>query len=231
MSDPREPEEPVVDDERDEELHRLLHGLPEVTPPDGFYDGIIRKGRRRARTVVVVGLVAAGVVGAMVVSQATGVTGEVTPPVSMLADRHDIYGLEDAEERDIGDDVPAPYQAPDELAGMARDATVLHADDIVQVVYVDDGHHVSVFEQAGELEDDAMPSRLTRLHVSGVEAWETEYGAVIVRRSDVVYVLVGDLEPDELAALVAALPDARPLSLTRRIGDAMDDLVETFGFG
>jgi hypothetical protein len=53
----------------------------------------------------------------------------------------------------------------------------------------------------------------------------------VVRRDDVVYVLVGDLEPDAVAGVVDDLPDARPMGLTRRIGDAMDDLVDAFGLG
>jgi hypothetical protein len=54
---------------------------------------------------------------------------------------------------------------------------------------------------------------------------------VIVRRDGVVYVLMGDFDVDQLAAIVDDLPDGRPMGLTRRIGDAMDDLVDAFGLG
>ena len=37
--------------------------------------------------------------------------------------------------------------------------------------------------------------------------------------------------PETLAAIVAELPDARRMGLARRIGDAMDDLVNAFGLG
>ncbi|HYF45240.1 MAG TPA: hypothetical protein VD926_03455 [Acidimicrobiales bacterium] len=219
----------TFDEAADDDVRRLLQGLPEVAPPEGFFDDLIRQRRRRARTVAVVGIVAAGVVGGVVVAQATGVTGEAAPPMSILAARHaDLAGMED----DMTDEVPAPYQAPRELGGMSRGFMVHHADDLVQVVYGDEGHYLSVFEQPGELADEAMDEGLERVPVDGVEAWRAGDGSLIVRRDDVVYVLVGDLpEDEELAAVLDELPDARPLGIARRIGDAMDDLVDAFGFG
>jgi len=220
----------TFEDPEDAEVRRLLQRLPEVAPPEGFFDDLIRHRRRRARTVAGVGIVAAAVVGAVVVAQATGITGDVAPPMSDLAARHeDLPGLEDG----MTDDVPAPYQAPEELGGMSRGSMVHHDDDVVQIVYGDEGHYLSVFEQPGELADDAMDAGLEPVDVDGAEAWEAGDGSLVVRRDDVVYVLVGDLpdDEDELASVLDELPDARPLGIARRIGDAMDDLVDAFGFG
>jgi hypothetical protein len=233
-----EPEDRVSTPEgpdEDEAVRRLLADLPEVTPPDGFFDDLIRTRRRRARVVAAAGLAAAGVAGAVVVAHVTGITGHVDPEMALLADRHatvltvDVQSLRGQME---GDEVPAPYQAPAELGGMQRGMAVLHPDDVVQVVYAADGHYLSVFEQAGEMDDDAVAHDVTPVAVDGVDAWRTDDGAVIVRRSDVVYVLMGDvstLSPETLAAIVAQLPDARRLGVARRIGDAMDDLVNAFG--
>jgi hypothetical protein len=233
VTEPREPEEPVADDlEDDEEVRRLLQGLPEVAPPEGFFDHLIRQRRRRARAVAAGALVAAGVTGALVVGQASGITGDVTPPMSLLADFHDHAAVEQASVQARTDgDVPAPYQAPEHVAGMSRGFTFRHPDDVVQVVYGENGHYLSVFEQAGDLEEEATETGLTRLDVPGVDAWRSDIGAVIVRRDGVVYVLMGDFDADQLSAIVDDLPDGRPMSLTLRIGDAMDDLVDTFGLG
>ena len=220
--------------EEDDAVRRLLRGLPEVTPPDGFFDGLIRARHRRARAIAIGGLAAAGVVGALVVAQATGVYGEADPPMQDLAARHAEAMAVPAVR--IGgempaDELPAPYQAPEQVGGLERDMAVRHPDDVVQVVYTADGHYVSVFEQVGHMDTDAMAGDLTPAEVDGVDAWWTGGGALVVRRSDVVYVIVGDLDPDDVRAVVVDLPDARPMGLSRRIGDAMDDLVDAFGLG
>lgn len=224
--------EPDPADEHDAELRHLLRGLPEVDPPDGFFDDLIRRRRRRALAVAAGGLAAAAVVGAVVVAQASGIAGEASPPMGELADRH--AAVLSADARSLrggmdGDQLPAPYQAPEVVGGMQRGLAVHHDDDVVQVVYAADGHYVSVFEDAGELDDDAMADGLTSADLDGVRAWWTDDGALVVRRDDVVYVIVGDVDPDAAEAMVDDLPDARPMGLGDRMRDAMDDLVEAFG--
>lgn len=230
MTDPTGPPGPDADDA----VRRLLRDLPEVTPPEGFFEDLIRSRHRRARSIALVGLAAAGVAGAIVVGQATGITGEADPPMDELADRHEqVIGVEARTLRGEmpAEDVPAPYQAPERVGGMERGMAVRHDDDVVQVVYAADGHYVSVFEEVGDMDDAAMADDLTPAGIDGVDAWWTDDGAVVVRRAEVVYVLMGDMEPDEVAAMVRDLPDARPMGLARRVGDAMDDLVRAFGFG
>jgi hypothetical protein len=226
-------EDDVVEPDDDgAEVRRLLRGLPEVDPPEGFFDDLIRRKRNRARAVVVLGFVAASLGGAIVVAQATGITGDVAPSIGDLTDRHDsMMTIGTTSTREGRADVPAPFQVPDHLGPMAAGMAVQHPDDVVQVVYGQDGHYISVFEQAGDLEADAMDAGLRRLDVPGVAAWQTDDGSVVVRRNDVVYVLVGDIDTDLLPEVVEDLPDARPLGLLRRIGDAMDDLVTAFGLG
>ena len=102
----------------------------------------------------------------------------------------------------------------------------------MQVVYATDGHYVSVFEQAGELEDDAMAVDLTPLDDPASTAWQADDGSVIVRRSDVVYVLVGDIDPDDAGRRSwPTCPTPGRWASTRRIGDAMDDLVDRLRAG
>jgi hypothetical protein len=233
VSDPKGPTGAPVPPE-DDAVRRLLRGLPEVAPPEGFFDDLIRRRRRRARAIAMGGIAAAGVVGAIVVAQATGIHGVAEPAMGDLTERHEEAMTVPASEvpgEMPADEVPAPYQAPEQVGGMQRGMAVWHADDVVQVVYAANGHYVSVFEQIGDLDPDAMTVELTPAEVDGVDAWWAEGGALVVRRREVVYVIVGDLDPDEVRAVVVDLPDARPMGLTRRIGDAMDDLVTAFGLG
>ena len=228
MSDPRPPEEP----DEGEDVRRLLQGLPDVDPPDGFYEHLIRKKRNRARAVVVLGLVAAAIGGAIVVAQATGVTGDVEPTMVDLVDRHeDLMADEGQTDGQTRADVGAPYQVPERLGQFSPGRVLRHPDDMVQVVYGLDGEYLSVFEQAGDLDEDALGGTYTRLRIRGVRAWESEDGeTIVVRRSDVVYILVGDIETEEIPELIEDLPDARPMGVWERARDAMDDLVDTFGF-
>ena len=232
MSDPTEPTD--LPGPEDDEMRRLLRGLPEVDPPDGWFDDLIRSRRRRARAIALAGLAAAGMVGAMVVAQATGIYGDVEPAMDDLADRHEeVMAVSASSIRGEmpADEVPAPYQAPARVGDLERGMAVWHGDDLVQLVYASDGHYVSVFEQVGDFDIDAVAVDLTPAGVAGVDAWWADDGSLVVRRRDVVYVIVGDLDPDEVRAVVVDLPDARPMGMSRRIGDAMDDLVTAFGLG
>jgi hypothetical protein len=228
VSDPNLPREP----DEGEDVRRLLQGLPEVDPPEGFYEHLIRRKRNRARAVVVLGLIAAAVGGAIVVAEATGVTGEVEPTMVDLVSRHEDMMEDDGQaDGESPADVGAPYQVPDRIGPFSPGMAVRHPDDVVQVVYGLDGDYLSVFEQAGDLDEDALGGNFTRLHLRGVRAWESEDGeTIVVRRSDVVYVLVGDIDHDAIPELIEDLPDARPMGVWERARDAMDDLVDTFGF-
>ena len=155
--------------------------------------------------------------------------------MSILADRHDgVTTMVAAQEGQMdGRRAPPRTRRPTTLGGMARGFAVRHPDDVVQVVYGEDGHYLSVFEQAGELEDGRHGRRpRSAVEVSGVEAWRAESGGGDRAPPR------GGLRPDgrhadteDLDELVDDLPDARPLGLGRRIGDAMDDLVDAFGLG
>jgi hypothetical protein len=231
MSDQREPDD--LESAEDEEIRRLLQGMPEVSPPDGFFDDLIKQRHRKARIVAGVGWVLVGVGFAIVVAQATGITGEVAPRMGDLAARHSTLMSQEISTAtdDPSDMVGAPYQVPDHLGQLSPGMAVRHPDDVVQVVYGSDGQYVSLFEQVGDLSDEALASDLTPLHVDGVAAWRADDGSIVVRRAHVVYVLIGDIDPDDVAAVIADLPNARRMGLADRIGDAMDDLVDAFGLG
>jgi len=211
----------------EEALRRLLRGLPDVAPPEGFYEALIRRRRRRARAIALGGLGAAAVVGLAVVAQATGITGDARLALDELVGRHDALALS-ADPEDVS--VPAPYQAPEDLGPLHRGGAMRQGDG-VQVLYRNGELAVSVFEQAGDLDEGDVPADASPLPMEG--AWmahDDGANAVIVRRSHVVYVVIGDAPVDELVAVAEDLPDARPMSMPRRIGDAMDDLVQAFGF-
>lgn len=234
---PPDPDDPGADEvsedpAADADLRRLLHDLPEVDPPAGFFDELIRRRRRRARAIAAGGLAAAGLVGVLVVAHANGVWGEADPPMAELVGRHTQMAEGDPEllrGAMDGDEVPPPYVAPEALAGMRLRMAVRHPDDVVQVFYTSDGRTVSVFEAAGTLDLDAVDAEMVPLDVAGVRAWQVGDDQVVVLRRDVVYVLVGDMAGDDLDDVVADLPDARPMGLLHRVRDAMDDLVDAFG--
>ena len=68
----------------------------------------------------------------------------------------------------------------------------------------------------------------------GDQAWEHEappFRAIVLRRADLVYVVVGEGEREDMAGAMEELPDARPMGLSHRLRDAMEDLVATFALG
>ena len=102
---------PPEDPPEDAQVRRLLRGLPEVDPPPGFFDRLIRRRRRRARAVAATAFALAIVAGGFVVAEATGITGEVDPSLVALAERHGpVLSVETATVagRVEGDALPAP---------------------------------------------------------------------------------------------------------------------------
>jgi hypothetical protein len=210
----------------DDAIRRLLRDLPEVPPPKGWFEGLIHRRRQRARALATGSLVAAGLVGVLVVAQTTGITGTASTPIAELAGRHQrivTIGPLASEPAMDPDEVPPPYPVPAQLGDLDREMVIRHDDGVVHVLYRHDDMQVSVFEQAGEPDMGAMPDEMEPMPVD-------EVNVLLVQRDDVVYVVMGEASPAALTEVAEDLPAARPMSLADRIGDAMDDLVRAFGF-
>jgi hypothetical protein len=225
----------IVEDER--AVRALLGELPPVDPPARFFTDLIRRRHRQALAVVGCGLLAAAATWALLVGETSGVTGTVVPDIDLLRSRH-LASAEavpaDFEPMPDTAAMPAPYREPVVLAGSFVLVERYHGvDGSVQVTYSDGAVELSLFEQAGQLEESDLPGDMAPVDL-GDGGWELAADpvrVVVVRRGDLVYTLVGAVERSVIAAAVDDLPEERALGLSRRITIAVDDLIEDLGLG
>ncbi len=126
------------------------------------------------------------------------------------------------------DHVPSGYHAPDVAgAGYALVSQSRH-DDGVHLVYSDGLFTVSVTEQRGDLDWDAMPSGGVTTDVDGLHArrYVEAAGDVLVwERDGVVYTCVSDAPTDVLASMAAGLTPERGVAT-----QVADFVLGPFGF-
>lgn len=225
----------IVEDER--AVRSMLGDLPPVEPPERFFTDLIRRRHRQAIAVVGCGALAVAGAWALLVGETSGVTGSVIPDVAALRARHTATAeAVPADFEPMPDDMamPAPYREPLTLAGSFALVGRFHgADGVVQVTYSDGTAELSLFEQAGELDESDLPGDMAPVDL-GDAGWELAgdpVRVVVVRRGDLVYTLVGAVERSVIVAAVRDLPEQRSLGLTRRVTIAVDDLIEDLGLG
>ena len=225
----------IVEDER--AVRSLLGDLPPVEPPAGFFADLIRRRHRHAIVAVACAVIVAAGAWALVVDDTSGVTGQVQPDVDALRDRHmDSADSVPADFEPMLDDqpMPAPYQEPSVLAGSYAMAARFHGTDgTMQVTYSDGVTELSLFEQAGELDEDDLPGGMEPVDL-GDGGWELAGGpvrVVVVRRGDLIYTLVGEVDRPVIEQAVRELPSERPMALSRRVTIAVNELIEDLGFG
>jgi hypothetical protein len=132
------------------------------------------------------------------------------------------------------DGVGRVYAAPPAMLGsharLSRHA-VYDGDDLVYVVYRDGRATVSVFEQPGRLEWDALPAGELR-RVGERPVWVRE-GSTVVMVTEVGDLVVTVVAEDEGAATTAVegLPAARRGSTMDRLHDACARFTQTFALG
>ncbi|MEL7207942.1 MAG: hypothetical protein AAGK32_06860 [Actinomycetota bacterium] len=224
----------IVDDER--AVRGMLGDLPEVDPPDRFFPDLIKRRHRAAITVASAGVLAAVALWGIVVSDTSGVTGRVVPDVESLRARHMDAVAEDAafEKMDDGEGMPAPYAEPVVLGGTFEMVDRFHGvEGVVHVTYSDGSRRLSLFEQAGQLDEDDLPGEMAPVDLGdgGYEIAGGPVRVVVVRRGDLVYTLVGDVDRVVIENAVADLPAERPMGMARRVTIAVDDLIEDLGLG
>lgn len=228
-----------LDDVR--EARRLLRTLPAVEPP-----GPISLGVPRTRFAVanMVASVAAGVlllalsssaigpaalgpgVGGAVDAHASTVSalqaGGILPTsAGRLVPDHDVPPTT-APRRSV-DDLPAPFAAPRALAGYEL-VDAYDARNGLHLLYRHGAHGLSVFEQRGRVDWDALlADDGTMLSINGQRAWRWDAEPcdgrlVVLEADDMVVTVVGDEGADAVLAAAAALPDSRDLSTRQRLG-------------
>lgn len=221
----------------------LVRQLP---PVDGAH--VVGRFVARHRAVVRTGTAFVG--AAAVVLGALGLTSavlhpEVVPDVDALAAVHLAASGDDgagsagsAEAGALGmrevDGVGRVYAAPPAMLGsharLSRHA-VYDGDDLVFVEYRDGVAVVSVFEQPGRVEWDALSGGSMR-RVGGRTVWVRDGGPVVMvtEVGDLVVTVVA--EDDAVATTaVEGLPEARRSSTMDRLHDACVRFTETFALG
>ena len=200
-----EPEEPW-----EAEIGALLGNLPAIDPPDGFLASAVDHRPLYAGRVLVA--LMAAVMAAVVATSVAGLTNRslVTLDFDAFAQRHlaaqATFATSEAAANGEGPlvSVPEVYEAKARLV----------ADDLRQAVYAIGGETVSVFVQEGHLDWDALPVA-GRRQIGGDQAWvDEELAVTVVQAGDEIVTIVG-LPSDQVAALVAALPDKERSALDR----------------
>lgn len=239
---------------------RLVRSLPAQEPPAGFLaslladdDVVVPLRPRRAVLAAVSGSVAAGLV-LLVLSAASVSLAAVEPEVVASVERHaSTVGALEAEgqiaragERFVSpasvppttsavrsaDDLPAPYHAPETVAGYELVEAYEMADG-VHLLYRRGPYALSIIETPGELDWDALPEDGTRLRVGSHDAWRwdelTADGRLYVVDGDgMVVVLIGDEPGDAVLDVAAAMPEARSLSMGSRMQRSVAKALELF---
>ena len=104
------------------------------------------------------------------------------------------------------DEVDMAMKAPDSVGGMEMGG-VYQSDEVVQVVYTDGTHNVSVFHQSGEVSWDDMPPG-DMMKMDGNQAWHSNMrgsDVVVVDSDDGIVTIVADgaMATDVAEALTA----------------------------
>lgn len=131
---------------------------------------------------------------------------------------------------DAPTDLPSRYRAPQALAAGYQRVAAYRRGDVVQAVYSDGLHGLSVFLQAGRLDIDAMPGNVMWValgtRTAAVHTWP---GGVTVtwEAGGVVYTAVGDGTVDDVLSAAASMPAPAPPSVGTRVRQRARALAET----
>lgn len=227
-------EEPFDEEPWEQEVARLLANLPEVEPPPGFFEAAIdRPPHHFGRAVVgALGATLAALVGAVVM----GVIGPGQAELSLdwMADRHAVAAsamrsgaasvspkslvggdAQLVEETDDSLDLPTKYE---------RRASFL-VEDLRQAVYSRGDDAVTVFEQPGRVDTDALVAD-GLVPLRGTPAWYDPARELMVVETTEAAVAVVGLDEREMMEVLA---DAEPRR-TRAIEAAISELTSQLGF-
>lgn len=214
------------------EARSLLRSLPPVDASP-VIEGVLQRHRALVRFGAAFVVTAAVVLAAIGLTAAT-VRPAVVPDLDGMADAH-VAGAHDSlgdlrlVTGDAGD-----YDAPPGLIGsdarLSRHA-VFEGTDLTAVVYRDGRVSLSLYEQPGRLDRDALPPGEV-MAVGGHLAW-FRHGAPVVAVAELGDLVVTVVSEDRAAVLTAlsGMPEWRRRGTWDRIHDASQRLTEVFALG
>ena len=223
-------------------VRAAVRALPEVDPPFGFYERVLRDQRsaaplRRSLSGFAASVVAVAAAWILVLSVGSGLgVIDRVPAVGDFADRH-AAAVEAMPDPAVGagyDPMPMDDAADvmPESGDMPMKMTAAYeGDGVVHLMYASGGEMVSVFRQEstadlGELDDGEM------MDLRGGDAWHgvvDDMDVLVAVRGAATYTVVGD--PSTMPAMTG-LVEHLPMT-DRSWGDrargAARDLLDTFG--
>jgi hypothetical protein len=214
------------------EARSLLRSLPSVDASP-VIEGFLARHRALVRSGLLFVAVAAVVLGAIGATAAT-IRPEVVPDLDLLAATHlaDSHAeLEDVQ-RLSGD--AGEYGAPPGLIGsgarLSRHA-VYEGTDLTALVYRDGDVGVSIYEQPGRVDWDAMPAGEREL-VGDQLVWFGSASPVVAvaELGDLVVTVISEDRAAVLTA-VGGMPEWRRRSTWDRVHDACQRFVGVFAIG
>jgi hypothetical protein len=134
----------------------------------------------------------------------------------------------------MGAGVPAPYRAPATLAAGYQRVGVYRRGSVVQVVYGDGVYGLSVFEQPGHLNWDALPAAGRAATVDGHRARSYVWpgGRLLTwEAGGSTFTVVGDGLPADVLAAASSMRPPRALSTGQRLRQTARELVQTLSRG
>lgn len=134
-----------------------------------------------------------------------------------------------ADVRPVTRSLPPPYVTPMRLAGSYERVGVYRQADAVHVLYSDGLYGLSVFEQPGRINWDALPAGET-VRIGGGRGHRYSWagGHVVLWESrSTAWTVVGDGPLDQVVAAARSLPSARSLSTMQRLRQHSRRFVET----
>jgi hypothetical protein len=238
----------------------FVRQLGDVEPPQGFLDKLATTGESRfSPRLGLVGLVTLAAAWILFLAIGLGVSlPDVSPPVGEFAEQHIAlanHGDDELPDRSDGfrrvpatelDDLAAPYAAPPSLSSARDEArsfdrlAAYDGQDALQVLYSDGETQVSVFQQEGTLDWNALPSSGTREQVGGSDAWVGTLPAaatgapssvVVVDKGAVVYTVVTDAPVEAAVTVAEDLPEPPGYSIGQRAQRNLEELARRVGLG
>lgn len=222
------------------ELRDLMRRLPEVEPPVGFFDDVLRIGPgglatvRRRRLLGLANLLAAGALWLAVLGVVDVHRVRVVPALGDLAGAHAalVPVLAAGPPVTLAPEDAEAYDVPERLAGSYRLVGFRAGGEHPQAVYSNGDRTLSLFLVDGRLDEDRLPEGAERVTVNGRAAWALAaprgMTAVLVPKGDTTAVLLGDA-PAAAASAVADGDGGAGPSIGDRVSAAARALLETFG--
>jgi anti-sigma factor RsiW len=187
-----------------EGARRMLRGLGTPKPPEGFLSGLVRRHKRLTLLLVAASLIVG--VSAALAYALRAPQEDVTPSVRSSAEP--TAGPAPAR-------LPAEYAVPSTLAAGYQLVRAELISGGLHVVYRNEVHGLSIFEQPG--------------HLSGVERSyrEAEGQVVTWQGGPTVFTAIGDGPAADILAAVRSIPHPHAQSLIGHLRSLSREVVET----